>query len=94
MRLVAGAFAAILALAAGPAAALSLIRDAEIEATVRRIADPLMRAAAVSPAMVKVYVVNDSTPNAFVAGGQNIFLQHRAADRARHHRRVARRDRP
>ena len=64
----------MLALAAGPAAALTLIRDAEIEATVRRIADPLLRAAAVSPAMVKVYVVADPTPNAFVAGGQNIFL--------------------
>jgi len=33
-----------------------------------------MRAAAVSPAMVEVYVVADPTPNAFVAGGQNIFL--------------------
>ena len=74
MRIVAGLLAAVLALAAGPAAALTLIRDAEIEATVRRIADPLMRAAAVSPAMVKVYVVADPTPNAFVAGGQNIFL--------------------
>ena len=74
MRIVRRALAAALALAAGPAAALTLIRDAEIEATVRRIADPLMRAAAVSPAMVKVYVVADPTPNAFVAGGQNIFL--------------------
>ena len=74
MRIVAGVLAAVLALAAGPAAALSLIRDAEIEATIRRIADPLFRAAAVNPAMVKVYVVEDRAPNAFVAGGQNIFV--------------------
>ena len=70
MRIVAGLLAVALALAAGPAVALTLIRDAEIEATVRRIADPLMRAAAVSPAMVQVYVVADPTPNAFVAGAQ------------------------
>ena len=38
------------ALAAGPAAALSLIRDAEIEHTLERIADPLFRAAGVNPA--------------------------------------------
>ena len=42
--------------------------------TIRRIADPLFRAAAVNPAMVKVYVVEDRAPNAFVAGGQNIFV--------------------
>jgi predicted Zn-dependent protease len=74
LRIVALALAAVLALAAGPAAALTLIRDAEIEATLRRVAGPLFRAAAVNPAMVEVYVVEDREPNAFVAGGQNIFL--------------------
>ena len=62
------------ALAAGPAAALRLIRDAEIEHTLRRIADPLFRAAGVNPASVRIYIVNDREPNAFVAGGQNIFI--------------------
>lgn len=66
--------AVLLALAATPAAALTLIRDGEIEATLRRIADPLFRAAAINPAMVRIYIVEDRTPNAFVAGGQNIFL--------------------
>jgi len=45
-----------------------------MEATLRRIADPLFRVAAVTPSMVRLYVVNDPEPNAFVAGGQNIFL--------------------
>lgn len=76
MRILARLLAAALAVAsAGPASAgMSLIRDAEIEATIRRIADPLMRVAALNPAMVKVYVVEDRRPNAFVAGGQNVFV--------------------
>jgi predicted Zn-dependent protease len=65
---------AALLLAASPAAALSLIRDAEIEATLKRIANPLFRAAAVNPATIRIYIVEDREPNAFVAGGQNIFL--------------------
>ena len=56
------------------AAALSLIRDAEIEDTLARIANPLFRAAAMNPATVDIYIVNDREPNAFVAGGQNIFV--------------------
>jgi predicted Zn-dependent protease len=71
-RLLAAALA--LALAAGPAAALSLIRDAEIEATLERTAWPLFRAAAMSPTSVAIYIVDDPEPNAFVAGGQNIFV--------------------
>jgi len=47
MRIWAGFIAAaVLALATGPAAALSLIRDAEIEATLERIAHPVFRALA------------------------------------------------
>ena len=57
-----------------PAAAQSLIRDAEIERTLQRIAYPLFRAAAVSPSSVRIYIVDDPEPNAFVAGGSNIFV--------------------
>lgn len=63
-----------LTLAAVPAAAAGLIRDAEIERTLDRIAAPLLRAAALNPATVQIYIVSDPEPNAFVAGGQNIFL--------------------
>jgi predicted Zn-dependent protease len=72
LRLIASIVA--LTLAAAPAAALGLIRDAEIEATLGRIANPLFRAAAMNPATVGVYIVDDRDPNAFVAGGQNIFV--------------------
>lgn len=73
MRLL-GILAAVLTLAATPAAALTLIRDAEIEATLVRISAPLLRAAAISPGSVSIYIVEDRDPNAFVAGGQNIFV--------------------
>jgi predicted Zn-dependent protease len=66
--------AGLAALAAGPAGAMTLIRDAEIEATLERIAHPIVRTAGLNPAMVRIYVVQDPQPNAFVAGGQNIFL--------------------
>jgi predicted Zn-dependent protease len=62
------------ALAAGPAAALSLIRDAEIERSLEGIANPILRAAGLNPASVNIYIVNSREMNAFVAGGQNIFL--------------------
>ncbi len=58
----------------GPAAAAGMIRDAEIERTLAHIANPIFRAASLSPASVHVYVVNDRELNAFVAGGQNIFV--------------------
>lgn len=65
---------AALALGSGPATALSLIRDAEIEATLKRVANPLLRISGLSPAIVRIYIVNDRELNAFVAGGQNIFI--------------------
>jgi predicted Zn-dependent protease len=61
-------------MAAWPAWAISLIRDAEIERTLDRITYPLLRAAGLNPATVNIYIVNDRELNAFVAGGQNIFI--------------------
>ena len=63
-----------LAFAGGSAAAQGLIRDAEIERTLGRIAAPIFRAAMLNPASVRLYIVNDREPNAFVAGGQRMFL--------------------
>jgi predicted Zn-dependent protease len=59
---------------AGQAAAQSLIRDAEIEETLRVYTEPLLVAAGVRPDEVHIYIVNDDSVNAFVAGGQNIFV--------------------
>jgi len=53
---------------------LRLIRDAEIERTIRAYAAPVFGAAGMSADEVKVYLINDNRLNAFVAGGQNIFL--------------------
>ena len=53
---------------------VALIRDAEIEETLRLYADPIFRAAGIVPGAVRIYLVNDDSINAFVAGGQNLFL--------------------
>jgi predicted Zn-dependent protease len=52
----------------------SLIRDAETEDTIRAYATPLFSAAGLSPNDVRIFIVRDSGLNAFVAGGQNLFL--------------------
>lgn len=53
---------------------LSFIRDAEIENTIRAYATPLFRAAGLEASSIKIYLVNDKSLNAFVAGGQKLFL--------------------
>ena len=46
----------------------NLIRDAEVEATIRSYATPLFRAAGLNAQDVEIYIVNDEALNAFVAG--------------------------
>lgn len=53
---------------------LSIIRDAEIEGIIRAYAKPLFEAAGLNPEDIHIRLVNDQTLNAFVAGGQNIFI--------------------
>jgi len=53
---------------------LTIVRDVEIEEHVRAIADPLLTAAGLAPREVAIYLVKDERLNAFVAGGQNLFL--------------------
>jgi predicted Zn-dependent protease len=53
---------------------LNLIRDAEIENTIRTMAVPIWKAAGLDPNAVEIMIVQDSTLNAFVAGGQRIFI--------------------
>ncbi len=57
-----------------PAAAAGLIRDAEIEHTLRLYSDPIFKAAGLAPETVKLFIIDDPAINAFVAGGANIFL--------------------
>lgn len=61
-------------LCARSAEALGLIRDAEIEATVRAYAEPLWTAAGLDAPFVQVHLINDDRINAFVAGGQQLFI--------------------
>lgn len=56
------------------ARSLPLIRDAEIEGLLRLYTRPIFKAAGINPKAVKVYVINDPRINAFVAGGQRIFV--------------------
>jgi predicted Zn-dependent protease len=53
---------------------VSLIRDAEIEATIRAYAEPVFKVAGLNAAAIKVHLVNDNRINAFVAPGMNMFL--------------------
>ncbi len=70
---------ALLALAPAVAAQaqgqrLNLIRDAEIENTIRTFVTPIWKAAGLDPSAVEIMIVQDNSLNAFVAGGQRIFI--------------------
>ncbi|NBX04260.1 MAG: M48 family peptidase [Alphaproteobacteria bacterium] len=54
--------------------AVSLIRDAEIEHTLRQFADPIFQAAGLKPSSIRLFIVRDSSLNAYVAGGANMFI--------------------
>lgn len=68
------AFAAALMLAAQPATAQSILRDAETEALLQDMMDPLTVAAGMPAGSVEVVLINDSSINAFVAGGQRVYV--------------------
>jgi predicted Zn-dependent protease len=72
LRLAATALAA--AAFAFTASAQSLIRDAEIEETLREWTDPILTVAGLNPKDVGFYIINDPSLNAFVANGQNIHI--------------------
>lgn len=75
-RLVARLFAALLivSITLRPAHAQSILRDAETEAFFDEISEPLIRAAGLDPANVDIVLINDKSINAFVAGGQTVYL--------------------
>ncbi|MCP1335681.1 M48 family metalloprotease [Futiania mangrovi] len=78
---VAAMFAGIVA--ALPAQAQTVIRDAEIEALVADYADPIFAAAGLSGTGAEVVLLGDNSINAFVMGGQTVYIHTgllRAAD--------------
>lgn len=68
---------ALLAVLAGDAAAAKmppLIRDAEIERTLREYTIPIFKAAGLDPNAVHLFILQSDEINAFVAGGENVFI--------------------
>lgn len=51
-----------------------LVRDTEIENTIRVYTAPIFEVAALDPSAVRIQLVQNPTLNAFVAGGQQIFI--------------------
>ncbi len=72
MRLL--ALLALLGWAATPATAQSILRDAETEALLRDMAAPIVEATGLDPANVSIVLINDQSVNAFVAGGQAVYI--------------------
>ena len=70
----AAAFLALAVFIARPAAAQSILRDAETEALLHDMANPLVKAAGLDPRNVDVVLVGDNTINAFVMNGQTVYL--------------------
>ena len=68
------ALAAACALTSQPVAAQSVLRDAETEALLHDMATPLIAASGLDPKNVDIVLVNDSSVNAFVAGGQAVYV--------------------
>ncbi len=61
-------------IAAAPARAVTLLRDADIEYALKQLGDPVLRAAGLSPSQVRILVIDDSTLNAFIVDTQHIFI--------------------
>ncbi len=57
-----------------PAHAQSLIRDTEIEQTLKEWGSPVFKAAGLNPEAVNIILIQSDAINAFVAGGSNIFF--------------------
>lgn len=64
----------VLPLTARDAASAQLIRDTEIENTIRAYATPLFDVAGLEGSDVRIFIISDDTLNAFVAGGMNLFI--------------------
>lgn len=68
------ALLAVLSLCIQPAAAQSVLRDAETEALFRDASAPIFKAAGFNPNAIDLVLLNDGSINAFVAGGQAIYI--------------------
>jgi predicted Zn-dependent protease len=74
VRLMAALLSCALLMQAQLAVAQSILRDAETEALMREASAPLIRAAGLDERNVQILVINDPSINAFVAGGQIVWI--------------------
>ena len=65
-----------------PAYAQSILRDAESEALLADMSRDIIKAANLSPANVRIVLINDQSINAFVAGGQTVYIHSGLIDAA------------
>ena len=72
----------IFALSSQAALAQSILRDAETEALLHDLATPLITAAGLDPRNVDVVLIGDPSINAFVAGGQIVYINQGLIDAA------------
>src|SRR3954463_15605844 len=70
LMLLALSFAAM----ARPAFAQQILRDAETESLLRDMSRPLILAAGLQPENVRIVLIHDDSINAFVAGGQIVYV--------------------
>ena len=61
---------------------ISFIRDTEAERVLRNWLDPILVAAELNPQSVHLFIVNDPSINAFVAGGQTVYVHSGLIDAA------------
>jgi len=62
------------AMTARPALAQSVLRDAETESLFKEMSRPIIEAAGLSPRNVDIVLLHDRSINAFVAGGQIVYM--------------------
>ncbi|MEA3038265.1 MAG: hypothetical protein QOE79_778, partial [Sphingomonadales bacterium] len=62
------------AVAVRPAMAQSVLRDAETEQLFRDMERPIIQAAGLRPENVQIVLLSDPSINAFVAGGQTVYI--------------------
>ena len=72
----------LLVCVANPVYAQSILRDAESEALLADMSRDLIKAANLQPNNVRIVLINDQSINAFVAGGQAVYLHSGLIDAA------------
>jgi len=55
-------------------ASIVVFTDNEIQDYVKQVRTPLLKSAGFDPSVVNFYLIDNPNPNAFVAGGQNVFI--------------------